>query len=157
MSKEHHYTSKIVWTGNNGEGTIKSDLYERSFDIHIEGKPTIHASSDIPFRGDGNKHNPEDFLLSALASCHMLWYLHLCADAGVIVQEYSDQAIGTMLQLPSGGGYFTSVTLQPIVIVKEESMILRANELHEKANEKCFIANSLNFKVTHNPKAIVKK
>ena len=151
MNKQHHYKATVQWTGNKGSGTSSYTGYERSHNILIDGKPDIHASSDTPFRGDKTKHNPEDFLLSALSSCHMLWYLHLCADAGVIVVGYTDTATGVLEQLPTGGGQFTSVTLNPVVTVTSSSMIDKANELHHKANEKCFIANSVNFKVGHNP------
>lgn len=156
MHKEHHYKTNIIWTGNKGTGTSRYDQYERSHTVKIENKPDIIASSDLPFRGEGHKHNPEDFFLSALSSCHMLWYLHLCADAGVVVEEYSDEAEGTMIQLPSGGGHFTEVTLHPTVIVQDAGMIEKANEIHALANQKCFIANSVNFKVKHLPKAMVK-
>jgi len=151
MQKEHHYSATIQWTGNKGSGTDDYRNYERSHEIIISGKTTLLCSSDTPFRGDKSKHNPEDLLLSSLSSCHMLWYLHLCADAGVIVIEYSDTATGTMIEKETGGGHFTEVTLHPIVKVSDQSMISKAIELHAKANEKCFIANSVNFKVNHQP------
>jgi organic hydroperoxide reductase OsmC/OhrA len=84
----------------------------------------------------------------------MLWYLHLCSEAGVIVSDYIDNATGTMVESSNGGGQFSEVTLNPIVTVIEKSMVDKANELHKKANELCFIANSVNFKVKHNPTII---
>ena len=81
----------------------------------------------------------------------MLWYIHLCSKAGVIVMEYLDNATGIMIETKNGGGKFTEVTLNPIVIVKESSMFDKATELHRKANELCFIANSVNFPIHHNP------
>jgi organic hydroperoxide reductase OsmC/OhrA len=155
MPKQHHYQLKVIWTGNKGTGTDHYSHYERSHRIEIENKTTIFASSDTPFLGDATKHNPEDFLLASLSTCHMLWYLHLCADAGVIVKAYSDNPIGILTQLDHGGGSFSEVTLFPQVIVKDKSMIEQANELHQKANEKCFIANSVNFKVKHVPSCVV--
>ena len=151
MSKQHHYQLKIKWTGNNGTGTSNYKAYERSHTISINNKPDILASSDAPFLGDVTKHNPEDFLLASLSSCHMLWYLHLCADAGIIVVDYVDNPTGTMLQTGTGGGYFTEVILNPIVTITENAMMQKANELHQKAHEKCFIANSVNFEVKCNP------
>jgi organic hydroperoxide reductase OsmC/OhrA len=151
MQGKHHYTATIQWTGNNGTGTSHYKNYERSHSINIGNKVTILASSDPAFRGDQTKHNPEDLLLSSLASCHLLWYLHLCAEAGVIVVEYQDNATGIMIETANGGGHFTEVTLNPIVTVKEKTMIEKANELHKKANELCFIANSVNFPVFHKP------
>jgi organic hydroperoxide reductase OsmC/OhrA len=151
MKTEHQYSATIKWTGNNGTGTDNYKNYQRSHEILIENKSVILGSSDPAFRGDKTKHNPEDLLVASLSSCHMLWYLHLCSEAGVIVLEYEDNAIGIMTETKSGGGKFTEVTLNPNVIVKETSMFNKAIELHRKANELCFIANSVNFPVHHNP------
>ena len=155
MSKQHHYTTTITWTGNKGTGTSKYDAYERSHLWSVENKADIVCSSDTPFRGDGTKHNPEDMLLASLSSCHMLWYLHLCADAGVIVTDYIDNATAEMAEVAGGGGHFTEVMLHPMVTVAKESMITLANTLHDKAHEKCFIANSMNFPVKHAPMCVV--
>ncbi len=156
MEKEHNYAVRVEWTGNKGSGTDDYRNYERSHTITIDGKPAIFGSSDTPFRGDGSKHNPEDFLVSSLATCHMLWYLHLCADAGVVVVDYVDHAKGIMKQLEDGSGFFTEVTLYPEVQVLNESMIELANDLHKKAHNFCFIAKSVNFPVHHQPKAFIR-
>lgn len=151
MKKEHNYELVVQWTGNKGSGTSDYTEYERSHSVFIKNKPEMHCSSDGPFRGDTSKYNPEDLLLAALSSCHMLWFLHLCADAGIIVMEYSDHAKGRMIQKETGGGHFKSVTLNPRVIITDASLINKANALHTKANQQCFIANSMNFAVDHNP------
>lgn len=151
MSGRHNYNLTVKWTGNTGTGTANYKTYERSHTIAIENKPDILSSSDPAFRGDKTKHNPEELFLASLSSCHLLWYLHLCAEAGVIVTDYVDNAAGIMAETADGGGHFTEVTLNPIVTVAEESMIETANELHKKANELCFIANSVNFPVYHKP------
>ncbi|MEO6218956.1 MAG: OsmC family protein [Ginsengibacter sp.] len=96
-------------------------------------------------------------MVAALSGCHMLSYLHLCALAGIVVVEYSDNASGTMEQTPDGGGHFTEVTLTPTVVVADESMIDKANELHHKASQLCFIANSCNFPVHHKPICNIKQ
>ncbi len=155
--KYHHYTTAVRWTGNKGTGTSRYDAYERSHTLSIDGKQDIMCSSDIPFRGDGTKHNPEDMLVASLSSCHMLWYLHLCADAGVVVTDYTDNATGTMVQNVDGGGHFTEVVLHPVVTVTDSSMIEKANQLHDVAHRKCFIANSCNFPVKHEPRCIVRQ
>ncbi|MES2555314.1 MAG: OsmC family protein [Bacteroidota bacterium] len=157
MEKQHTYQTTIQWTGNKGQGTTGYRNYERDYTISIKGKPVILGSSDPAFRGDRTKYNPEDLLLASIASCHMLWYLHLCSEAGVIVVDYSDHATGLMIETPDGGGRFSAVTLYPVVTVTESSMVDKANELHQKANELCFIANSLNFKVDHQPVCEVKQ
>lgn len=150
MQGQHHYNATIKWTGNKGMGTDNYRNYERSHQIIIENKPDISGSSDPAFRGDKTKHNPEDLLVSSLSSCHMLWYLHLCSESGVIVTDYIDNATGIMIETSNGGGQFTEVILNPIVTVTEVHMLDKAHELHKKANELCFIANSVNFPVRHN-------
>lgn len=151
MKKEHHYFLTTKWTGNLGEGTKDYTAYERSFGIEISNKINIQGSSDPAFRGDLTKHNPEELLLASLSSCHMLWYLHFCAAAKIIVTEYHDFASGTMIEKSNGSGQFVEVLLKPRVIVAEVAMISKALTLHQKASEYCFIANSVNFPVTHQP------
>jgi len=151
MDKKHQYNLTLKWTGNKGSGTSSYAVYERSHTITIENKPDILCSSDPAFRGDKTKYNPEELFVASISSCHMLWYLHLCADNGVVVTGYEDNPVGTLLELPDGSGHFTDVTLYPSVIVKDKSMYEKANELHKKANELCFIANSCNFKINHKP------
>lgn len=151
MNKQHHYNLSIKWTGNTGSGTSAYTAYKRDHDILVADKPVIAASSDPAFKGDKTKHNPEELLLASISSCHMLWYLHLCATAGVIVTAYVDNATGIMEETADGGGKFTGVTLYPVVTITEAAMIKKATELHKKANELCFISNSLNFAVYHEP------
>ena len=155
MSKEHHYNTKIIWTGNQGLGTIDAGAYQRSHTLFIEHKVDILCSSDTRFRGDASKHNPEDALVYALSSCHMLWYLHICADNGIVITDYIDNVTGTMIEVPGGGGHFTEVTLHPIVTITDKTKIDLANALHSEANKKCFIANSSNFKITHHPTCLI--
>jgi organic hydroperoxide reductase OsmC/OhrA len=151
MTKEHHYKATIIWTGNRGQGTKNYESYDRNHTISIDNKVDIPASSDPAFLGDNAKHNPEELLVSSISACHMLWYLHLCSQSGVVVTDYIDKATGIMKETESGGGHFTEVTLNPVVTVSEASMVEKANELHKKANELCFIANSVNFPVYHRP------
>lgn len=156
MSGQHNYKLTVKWTGNNGKGTSSYREFERSHSILVENKVEILGSSDPAFRGDKTKHNPEDLLIASVSSCHMLWYLHLCALAGVIVTDYIDNATGIMIETSNGGGKFTEITLHPTVTITNSSMIEKANELHKKANELCFVANSLNFPVHHKPTCEVK-
>jgi len=151
MNGQHNYKITVKWTGNNGTGTSSYRAYERSHTIMANNKVAISGSSDPAFCGDKTKHNPEDLLVASLSSCHMLWYLHLCSEAGIIVTEYVDNATAIMVETANGSGHFTEVTLNPIVTVSEVSMLEKANDLHQKANELCFIANSVNFPVHHKP------
>ncbi|MHA3789593.1 OsmC family protein [Flavobacterium hauense] len=155
--KTHHYNTTVNWTGNSGKGTENYKAYTRDYTIAANGKPEINGSSDPAFLGDHTRYNPEELLLASLSSCHMLWYLHLCSEAGIIVTSYIDRAQGTMAETPDGSGHFTGVTLKPDVIVANASMISKANELHHKANTMCFIANSCNFPVLHELSCIAEK
>lgn len=148
MSIEHKYNLKVTWTGNSGTGTSGYTEYERSHLIEAEGKPTLLASSDTPFRGDNSKYNPEDFLVASISTCHMLWFLHLCADAGIIVTDYTDEPQG-ILKIGNVGevSKFSIVTLHPKVKISDSSRIEEANALHHEAHKKCFISNSVNFPV----------
>jgi organic hydroperoxide reductase OsmC/OhrA len=149
MSKDHHYKVSIKWTGNLGTGTSNYKGYSRNHLIQVEGKPPIESSSDSAFRGDPNRYNPEEMMVAALSSCHMLWYLHFCAEAGIIVTSYIDYAEGTMVEDQSGSGRFTEVILKPSISLANMQMMDQANALHAKANQFCFIANSCNFPVKH--------
>lgn len=155
MNKQHKYTLTVRWTGNKGHGTFDSRLYGRDHRIISANKQDILGSSDPSFRGDKNKHNPEELLVASLSSCHMLWYLDLCANAGVVVVDYHDNAVGIMAEKADRSGHFIEVTLQPVVTVAESSMVEIANGLHKEANKLCFIANSVNFPVYHNAHCLV--
>jgi organic hydroperoxide reductase OsmC/OhrA len=149
LAKEHRYLVTVQWTGNTGTGTSGYRNYERHHDILSDGKPAIAASSDPVFRGDRTRWNPEELLVAALASCHQLAYLHLCAVAGVVVVGYTDQAEGRMVQTPDGAGHFERVVLRPRVTIAAGSDAAKALQLHHEAHAMCFIARSVNFPVDH--------
>jgi organic hydroperoxide reductase OsmC/OhrA len=154
MNHAHHYRVEVEWTGNRGSGTDGYRNYGREHVIRIEGKPEIAGSSDPAFRGDAMRHNPEDMLLAALSTCHMLSYLHMATVAGVVVSAYADAAEGTMLT-EGDGGRFTEVVLRPTVTISAASDPARAEAAHEAAHHACFIANSVNFPVHCDPRTIV--
>ena len=163
VSHWHSYHVSVSWTGNRGEGTSGYRAYDRSHEVAAgpedlahgsagRGRPQpIAGSSDPAFRGDPDRWNPEQLLTASLAQCHMLWYLHLCAAAGVVTTGYSDDAVGTMAEDADGGGRFTEVVLRPHVTVSSRDMIAKAAGLHRDAHEKCFIARSVAFPVRHEP------
>ena len=89
----HHYRVEVEWTGNLGAGTRGYRDYSRDHEIRIAGKPALAGSSDPAFRGDPGRHNPEDMLVAALSTCHMLSYLHMATVAGVVtIDAGSDPA-----------------------------------------------------------------
>lgn len=153
--KNHNYLITVQWTGNSGKGTNNYQEYERNFDVKIKDKIDLKGSSDPAFRGDAKKHNPEELFLTSISSCHMLWYLHLCADGGVNVLSYEDEATAVMEESECGGR-FIEVVLHPKVTVSDHEMISMAKHFHKVANERCFIANSLNFPVRHQPTFTIK-
>jgi organic hydroperoxide reductase OsmC/OhrA len=155
--REHRYAALVRWTGNRGEGTASYRAYGREHEVEAEGKPTIAASSDPAFRGDPERWNPEELLVASLSQCHLLEFLHLCAVNGVVVTAYEDRPEGVMSETDDGGGHFDLVVLRPTVTVASEEMAARANELHEDAHRLCFIANSVNFPVRHEPEVVVQR
>lgn len=155
MAKEHQYNQKVIWTGNTGKDTASYKDYQRDFEISIPDKAIIAGSSDPAFLGNPTKHNPEDLFLSAISSCHMLWYLHFCATSGIRVVKYEDQPIGILTEEPSGTGQFTKITLHPTVWIRNAEQVTLAKELHSKANEYCFIAKSIHIPIHHQPTIIV--
>jgi organic hydroperoxide reductase OsmC/OhrA len=142
--KRHRYVASLEWSDPNG--TVRASTHSRNHVIRIPGKPDILASSDPAFRGDPARHNPEDLLVASLSSCHMLWYLGLCAKAGIAVTHYTDDADGIMIEDAATGGRFERVTLRPRVAIKSDD-IEKARALHHEAHRLCFIANSVNFEV----------
>ncbi len=150
MGRQHGYATHLSWTGNRGTGTSGYRDYDRSSELSAPDRPVILGSADRTFRGDPTKWNPELALLGALSQCHLLSYLHVCAAAGVVVTAYTDDAVGTMEQ-DGIGGRFTEVVLRPHVVVATAAMMDKAVTLHEDANRACFIANSVNFPVRHEP------
>ena len=149
--KTHQYQSTITWTGNKGSGTSDYLSYSRDHVIAIENKPDLLGSSDTAFRGDGTKHNPEDMLLASLSVCHMLWYLHLASNAGIVVTGYRDDPIGHGETLPNGAGRFIAAVLRPKISVQEGADLEFAGNLHHKVHDFCFIARSVNFPVSYEP------
>ncbi len=117
--------------------------YSRAHEISAQGKTAISGSSDPVFRGDAVRWNPAELLIAALSACHQLWYLHLCADAGVVVVAYSDDASGVEIEQADGAGQFESVTLRPHAKLAAGSDENSARRLHDAAAEKCFIARSV--------------
>jgi organic hydroperoxide reductase OsmC/OhrA len=151
---QHKFSTHVKWTGNTGTGTSAYTAYTRDHEISGEGKAVINGSAAPMFRGDATRYNPEELLIASLSTCHMLWALHLCSEAGVIVESYEDAAVG---ELATKGmeGKFSSVTLRPHLKVRDEVKPEVMEFVHKRAHELCFIANSVNFPVSCEPVAEV--
>lgn len=147
---EHKYHVNVEWTGNRGTGTSGYRAYGRDHVIRAADKPDIPGSSDPAFLGDAKRWNPEDLLVASASACHKLWYLHLCADAGIAVLAYVDDAEGTMRDGPQGG-QFAEIVLRPRVTIRAGDDAERAAHLHHVAHERCYIARSVNFPIRCEP------
>lgn len=148
MTIKHLFKAELNWTSQQEESVSK--LYSKSHKIKIEGKPVLNVSAAKAFKGDPELYNPEDLLLSSLVSCHMMSYLYVCSQNGIEVLEYADHAEATLEVSPDGSGRFTEVRLYPKVKISNPDKRQLAIELHTKANQLCFIANSCNFPILHN-------
>jgi organic hydroperoxide reductase OsmC/OhrA len=145
---EVQYHAKLVWSGAAQGPTRSVENYSREFRVEIDGKPPLRGSADPGFHGDAALYNPEDLLMSALCSCHMLSYLAVCAHAGIAVRSYEDAAVGTLARR-EGKVKFVDVLLRPRVVLEPGSDIEKARALHDKAHNICVIVSSVNFPVRH--------
>lgn len=145
----HEYAARLIWTGSSGAGTASYASYGREYRVVIEGKPDLLGTADPAFRGEADRHNPEDLFVAAIAACHMLTYLALCARRGVRVLAYQDEARGTLVTRGPGGGRFEKVTLNPRATIYGSEHTALALQLHQEASESCFIANSCSVPIVH--------
>jgi organic hydroperoxide reductase OsmC/OhrA len=148
VDERHEYRTTLLWTGASAGPTRSYQSYSREYEFQSPGKPAVRGSADAHFRGDASLYNPEDLLVIALATCHLLSYLAECARAGVEVVSYEDEALGTMT-VEDGRLRFTDVLLRPRVTVVAGTDLEKARRLHETAHAGCYIANSVNFPVRH--------
>lgn len=147
--KTHDYETTVIWTGNRGDGARTYRGYDRTWDMAAAGKMPLHCSNDPLLGGDPTKYNPEDLLLSALSSCHMLWYLHLATSAGITVHSYRDTPIGVGETAPNGAGRFLRATLRPEIEIAAGCDIQTADSLHHEVHKYCFIARSVAFPIDY--------
>lgn len=154
MNTAHSFTVSVEWQGNCGTGTSGYKDFSRALEVRAEGKHAIQASAARAFHGDAERWNPEEQLVAALSQCHLLSYLHVATRAGVVVQSYTDAATGTLQTHPDGSGAIVEVVLRPVVTISSGDPRV-AQQLHAEANRLCFIANSVNFPVRHEPQVLV--
>jgi organic hydroperoxide reductase OsmC/OhrA len=151
MDFKHLFKAKLNWFSSKEEEVSTSKIYSKSHTVIVEGKPILNVSAAKAFKGDPILYNPEDLLLSSIVSCHMMSYLYVCSQNGIEVLSYTDAAEATLEVLDNGCGRFTEVRLYPKVVIRQKEKIAEALRLHQKANELCFIANSCNFPILHEP------
>jgi organic hydroperoxide reductase OsmC/OhrA len=152
MTVPHSYVLSVTWPQNASAPAVPDD---RTHTLSHKEKPSILCGLPAAFGGDAGTYNPEELLLGALSSCHMLIYLFLCTQQKLSVVHYRDEAILNMVFSPQGIGTITQVTLRPEVVVREASMVESALALHQQAHERCLIARACNFPVVHQPSCTV--
>ena len=143
------YATRIVWEGNTGDGTASYTRYSRRYRVLVAGKPELAGSADPAFRGERDRHNPEELFVAALSACHMLFYLSLCARQHIIVVAYVDDATATLQLDANGGGKLAAITLKPTVTLARAEDAAEAARLHDRAQALCFLANSCALPIRH--------
>ncbi len=144
--KEFRYHATVEWMGNDGSGT-STKTFGRDNELSAPNKPTIIGSAPSEFGGDGVNWAPEDLFVAAVSQCHMLTYLFLCFRAGIVVQSYTDKAVGTLTIDGASAGRFAKVELQPAVTISAGDPSA-AEALHAAASANCFVGNSVSCAVT---------
>jgi organic hydroperoxide reductase OsmC/OhrA len=140
------YTATISWT-RNGE-LFTDNRYSRRHEWRFDGGVTLAASSSpavVPGFSDPSAVDPEEAFVASLSSCHMLTFLFLAATKKFTVDSYVDEALGTLAKNHHGKLAMTEVVLRPRVTFsgdhRPSEEVLK--ELHHRAHEECFIANSV--------------
>jgi organic hydroperoxide reductase OsmC/OhrA len=148
----HEYKATIVWRRNPSEDFAKG-RYSRAHEIRFDGGITLTGSSSpsvvpLPFSRE-DAVDPEEMFVAALSNCHMLTFIDLARRAGVVIDSYEDEAVGTMERIAPQRMAITKVVLRPrIVYASAPPDHAKLDALHHQAHELCFIANSVKTEVT---------
>lgn len=148
------HVARIEW---RTDGAFASGHYSRRHLWHFDGGAEVPASAspDVvpPPMSDPAGVDPEEALIAAVSSCHMLWFLSLAQAAGIEIDSYDDEAEGVMGRIAPGRMALTRITLRPAIAFAGEAPPAEQIEaLHHEAHERCFIANSLKTEVTVEPR-----
>jgi organic hydroperoxide reductase OsmC/OhrA len=145
---EHAIT--VSW--ERGDTPFDYERYPREHDWQIASGARIRASAAPEYRGSAECINPEDALVAALSSCHMLSFLALAARKRWVVERYRDAAVGFLEKNEEGRLAVTRVVLRPRIAfaapVPASDQVAR---LHEQAHRGCFIANSVRTRIDIEP------
>jgi organic hydroperoxide reductase OsmC/OhrA len=149
------YTATIRWA--RGEHRFVDNRYSRAHTWTFDGGAVVPGSSSphvVPVPGsDPRAVDPEEAFVASLSSCHMLWFLSIAAKRGFRVDDYVDEATGTMARNASGKLAMTRVVLRPRVAFSGEPTPRRdeIDAMHHEAHAECFIANSVKTEVACEP------
>jgi organic hydroperoxide reductase OsmC/OhrA len=141
------FNVKIKW--NNPDKELKFDHYSRNHTVYFGGEQTLKNSSAVSYKGDPNASNPEELLLSALSSCHMLTFLAIASKSGYVVASYFDEAKCYLEKNSENKMTVSKIVLQPKIIFTGDKVPdnEKIKSMHDKAHHNCFIANSINCEV----------
>ena len=141
---------RVQLSWEKGEAPFTYEAYPRNPAVTFKnGQESLTASASPTFRGDGSKADPEDLLVAALSSCHMLSFLAIAAKKRFLVFSFVDDALG-ILENDGGKLWITRVILRPKVAIDADAETL--SHIHHLAHEACFIANSVKTNVTVEPR-----
>ncbi len=146
MSK---HTATIRWD-RSGIG-FDYETYSRDHDWRFDGGVVVGASSAPKLRGNPARVDPEEAYVASLSSCHMLWFLHLACQAGLVVDRYEDTPEGVLERDPAGVAWVTRCVLRPHVVFSGDRIPTEdtVRDLHDQAHANCFIANSVKTDIQH--------
>ena len=151
----HQYIAELIW--ERGNQNFLDNRYSRKFLLKFDGGIEIVGSSSplvvpLPF-SEPQAVDPEEAFVSAISSCHMLWFLSIAAKHGFVVDSYHAHAVGVMKPNEHKKYWVAEVTLQPKILFSGAKMPSAAEleRMHEEAHEECFIANSVKTKITISP------
>jgi organic hydroperoxide reductase OsmC/OhrA len=145
-----NHEARVTW--RRGSDAFLGGRYSRAHEWSFDGGAVVPASASPanvpPGTADAAGVDPEEAFIAALSSCHMLWFLGLAARAGLTVDSYDDEAVGTISRNDRGSPYFSRVALRPkIVFSGKTPTAAEITALHHQAHEKCHIANSVKAEV----------
>ena len=136
-----------------GDHAFTHEGFSREHVVCFSGGQTVRNSSAPDYFGDAALSNPEELLIAALSSCHMLTFLAIAAKRGYVVDQYRDAAIGILEKNPEGKLAVTRVTLAPVITFGGDKQPSEEETaaLHERAHKHCIIANSVKTEITVMP------
>ncbi|MTI00567.1 OsmC family protein [Roseibium sp. RKSG952] len=153
----HIYTAEISWTCS---GDFATNAYSRGHSWRFDGGVEVPASASpvvVPLpHSVAEAVDPEEAFVAAISSCHMLWFLDLARQNGLNIEAYEDKAEGVMARVAPRKMAVTEVTLKPVLTIRaaEAPLPELIEDIHEKAHELCFIANSVKSEIKVEPQPV---
>jgi organic hydroperoxide reductase OsmC/OhrA len=149
MAREHKFIAELNWTGSSQGPAVSYEQYSREWTFRQDDREDLIGTAAVPYRGVPDLRNPEDLLLASVSACHCLTFLAEAVMAKISVISYTDQCEATM-KIQDGRMRITEVILRPVVTISGGD-VDRVEQLHHKAHDGCFIANSVNFPILVEP------